>query len=113
MTETTLVWGGTAAAREAAIAAAADGEDGVAILIEGLASGQVELPSATRVAAGCLCCAGQLVLQVSLNRILRQAPRRLFLGLASGEEHVGRLRAWLQSAPYAAHLHLTPDLVCP
>lgn len=113
MIETTLVWGGTAGAREAAIAAASAGQDGVAILIEGMPSGQVRLAGAVHIAPGCLCCAGQLVFQVSLNRLLRQGPRRLYLGLSSADTHIESLRTLLQSPPYAGRLRLSADLRCP
>ncbi len=107
MTETTLVLGPNAAAREAAIALAAP--PGAAVLLEGMPSGQDLLPGAMYIAAGCLCCAGNLVLRVSLNRILRKKPERLFIGLASAE-HLETLRAWLGAHPYDALLCLTPDL---
>jgi len=47
-------------------------------------------------------------MRVTLNRLLRQHPKRLFIGLA-GSEHLGQLRSWLSSAPYDQLLSLTPD----
>ena len=118
----TLVTGPGAAAREAAIAAHLSDlhENGAqaitqAIILEGLASGSSpldDLPSGqtvARIAPGCLCCTGNLVLRVTLNRLLRQRPRRIFIGVADSE-HLDQLRSWLQSEPYDQLLRLTSDL---
>lgn len=118
----TLVTGPGAAAREAAIAAHLSDlhEDRVhpisqAIVLEGLASGSSHLddlpPGQTlaRIAPGCLCCTGNLVLRVTLNRLLRQRPRRIFIGVADSG-HLDQLRSWLQSEPYDQLLRLTSDL---
>ena len=118
----TLVTGAAASAREAAIAAHLSDlhEDGMqpimqAIILEGLASGNSpldDLPSGqtvARIAPGCLCCTGNLVLRVTLNRLLRQRPRRIFIGVADSE-HLDQLRSWLQSEPYDQLLRLTSDL---
>lgn len=118
----TLVTGPGAAAREAAIAAHLSDlhEDRVhpisqAIVLEGLASGSSpldDLPSGqtvARIAPGCLCCTGNLVLRVTLNRLLRQRPRRIFIGVADSG-HLDQLRSWLQSEPYDQLLRLTSDL---
>ena len=125
---TTLVTGPTAGAREQSIAAqlalypphAADpgGTPGapasVAVLLEGLPDGTGTLsPSPSilieRIAPGCLCCTGNLVLRVTLNRLLRRRPERLYIGLAT-TEHLDQLRSWLQQSPYDQLLELTPDL---
>ena len=109
-TAVTLVTGASAASREGAIAATAPLD--AAILLEGLPSGHTILPDAfdaTRIAPGCLCCTGNLVLRVTLNRILRRRPTRLFIGLAS-TEHLDQLRSWLSAPPYDQLLALTPDL---
>jgi hypothetical protein len=117
----TLVTGATARAREAAIAASLQQFDAKqitpdteAVILEGLADAQSQLaPSPSllisRIAAGCLCCAGNLVLRVTLNRLLRQRPQRLFIGVARSE-HLDQLRSWLQHAPYDQLLELLPDL---
>jgi hypothetical protein len=115
----TLVTGPSARAREAAIAAhlAATPHDPAttAIILEGLAPGSSPLdalPEAcrpARIVSGCLCCAGNLVLRVTLNRLLRRRPERVFIGVAAGE-HLGQLRSWLESEPYDQLLTLTPDL---
>ena len=118
---TTLVTGPGAAARERAIAArlrqpdAAASSGMQAVILEGIASGNSPLdtlpPNAqlARIAPGCLCCTGNLVLRVTLNRMLRQRPERLFIGVADSE-HLDQLRSWLQSEPYDQLLTLTADL---
>jgi hypothetical protein len=118
---TTLVTGPGAAARERAIAARLRSPDAAAssglqaVILEGIASGNSPLdtlpPNAqlARIAPGCLCCTGNLVLRVTLNRMLRQRPERLFIGVADSE-HLDQLRSWLQSEPYDQLLTLTADL---
>jgi hypothetical protein len=110
----TLVRGATAGAREQAIASRLASGGATAVILEGLPSGNISLvPSSSlaiaRIAPGCLCCAGNLVLRVTLNRLLRQRPSRLFIGVANSE-HLDQLRSWLQCAPYDQLLELTPDL---
>jgi hypothetical protein len=124
VTAATLVTGSSAAAREQAIFDQLnlselhhDGAKTVVIL-EGLAPGNSPLDSlpahvlSARIAPGCLCCAGNLVLRVTLNRLLRQRPERLFIGVARSE-HLDQLRSWLQAEPYDQLLRLTSDLVTP
>jgi len=115
---TTLVTGPGAAARERSILAqlqAAGPGAAPAIILEGLPSGDAALDTVTppltiaRIAPGCLCCTGNLVLRVTLNRMLRQRPERLFIGVARSE-HLDQLRSWLQTEPYDQLLTLTPDL---
>jgi len=121
LTPVTLVTGARAADREAAIAAALVPGPATAILLEGLADGNSPLvydesesdawrPDVHRIAPGCLCCAGNLVLRVTLNRLLRRPPAQLFISLADAT-HADRLRAMLTAAPYDALLRLGPDLV--
>ena len=117
---TTLVTGASARAREAAIAADL-GRPGLgatgshAVILEGLPSGSSPLDAApehvhvARIAPGCLCCTGNLVLRVTLNRMLRLRPERLTIGVADSG-HLDQLRSWLESAPYDQLLRLTPDL---
>jgi G3E family GTPase len=87
-----------------------------AVILEGLASGNSPLDTLpahvlrARIAPGCLCCAGNLVLRVTLNRLLRQRPERLFIGVARSE-HLDQLRSWLESEPYDQLLRLTPNLI--
>jgi len=118
---TTLVTGPGADAREAAIARAvaleASGIDTFhpAVILEGLPSGAAPLDAladslqVARIAPGCLCCTGNVVLRVTLNRLLRQRPGRIFIGVARSE-HLDQLRSWLQAEPYDQLLRLTPDL---
>lgn len=127
----TLVTGACAAVRETGIAAALKAAASapasaplagtVALILEGLPSGQTEhaaildphhnllLAQTARIAPGCLCCIGNLTLKVTLNRILRHPPQRLYISLASAT-HIAELRAFLSSPPYDRLLRLTDDL---
>jgi G3E family GTPase len=117
----TLVTGSSAVAREQAIFGQLQlpdlHRDGAktAVILEGLAPGNSPLDTlpahvlCARIAPGCLCCAGNLVLRVTLNRMLRQRPQRLFIGVARSG-HLDQLRSWLQAEPYDQLLRLTPDL---
>ena len=83
-----------------------------AVILEGLGVAATPLETGPglqvmRIAPGCLCCDGNLVLRVTLNRLLRQRPRRLFIGLASSE-HLDQLRSWLAAPPYDQLLALEP-----
>lgn len=134
---TTLVTGASAFDRDSAIAAALrsqhgdhhcqqPGQGGVAIILEGLADPTSPLvdadfdpaPHIQRIAPGCLCCAGNLVLRVTLNRLLRRPPAplshlcHLYISLADAT-HVGQLRALLSASPYDALLSLCDDLAAP
>ncbi|MES2757817.1 MAG: GTPase [Pseudomonadota bacterium] len=113
-----LVTGASAGAREQLIAAqlARHSADAAcrAVLLEGLPDGHtILIPSPAllieRIAPGCLCCTGNLVLRVTLNRLLRRRPERLYIGLAT-TEHLDQLRSWLRQPPYDQLLELTPDL---
>ena len=126
---TSLVTGSTAAVREGAIAAllaapfdAASPASRLpapaipfdAVILEGLGVAAIPLETGPglqvmRIAPGCLCCDGNLVLRVTLNRLLRQRPRRLFIGLASSE-HLDQLRSWLAAPPYDQLLALEPTV---
>jgi hypothetical protein len=48
-------------------------------------------------------------MRVTLNRILRRHPTRLYIGLATSE-HLESIRSSLTQPPYDGLLHLTPDL---
>ena len=111
----TLVTGATPAAREALVAASLVAGQRSAVILEGLPDGRALLnPSDNlvlhRVTSACLCCTGNLVLRVTLNRILRLRPDRLLIGVASAD-HLDQLRSWLQTPPYDQLLELTPDLL--
>lgn len=111
----TLVIGPSASRREAAISAALAA--GIprrnAVILEGMPDGNPMLDASpslllSRIAPGCLCCAGNLVMRVTLNRLLRQRPAHLYIGVASGT-HLEQLRSWLSSAPYDQLLVAGPD----
>ena len=121
LTPLTLVSGGHASLREAAIARGLPPQQSTAVILEGLADGNSILadlaehtvpPAALqllRIAPGCLCCSGNLVLRVTLNRLLRHPPAHLFISLADAT-HIEQLRSWLAASPYDAWLALEPDL---
>jgi hypothetical protein len=119
MMSLTLVTGGTAGTREAAIAARIDPKERTAVILEGLPDGKEVLPPSdassnphvVRIAPGCMHCTGNLVLRVTLNRLLRERPQKMFVSVASGE-HLDLLRQFLQSPPYDAMLSLSGDLAC-
>ena len=119
-TITTVVFGGTYAAREAAIAAALRASQHSAAILEGLPDGKAGSPldsalapdDIRRIAPGCLCCAGNLTMRVTLNRVLRHPPQRLFISLAHGE-HLEQIHAFLAMPSYQPLLTLTPDLQIP
>jgi len=120
---TWLVTGPRAGAREAAIAAHLPSEGASVIILEGLSNGGSALsfdpadgpfpyeilPHVLRIAPGCLHCSGNLILRVTLNRVLRRPPARLYISLASAE-HLELLRSWLSEAPYGALLDLQDDI---
>jgi hypothetical protein len=133
----TLVAGGSAASREGAIADALVAGTSIAVILEGLADGSsplAELASTTaslspfasrgeqpatdtppapqilRIAPGCLCCAGNLILRVTLNRLLRHPPTRIYISLATST-HIGQLRESLSSMPYEQWLSVGDDIV--
>ena len=117
MTLTTLVIGRSASAREAAIATSIDTRYRTALILEGMPDGTSpfekfrnnEDVKIARIAPGCVCCTGNLTLRVTLNRILRRAPARLYMSLATAT-HLEEIRKLLEQAPYDALLELTEDL---
>ncbi|MGK5081332.1 GTPase [Janthinobacterium sp. HLX7-2] len=125
-TPLTLVSGGRAADREAAIAHALLAQHSTAVILEGFADGNSILANLAeqdspvpafplqllRIAPGCLCCSGNLVLRVTLNRLLRHPPAHLFISLADAT-HIEQLRTWLTASPYDVLLALQPDLLLP
>jgi hypothetical protein len=60
-----------------------------------------------QIAAGCVCCVGQIALRVTLTRVLRQhRPTQLLLLLASGE-HIDRVRRMLLEDQFATVLQFS------
>jgi hypothetical protein len=122
MTLATLVAGGSAGQREAAIVAAmqtSDDPDTTTVLIlEGLPDGTTKfdpglfpcIVHVVRLAPGCPCCIGNLVMRVTLNRILRHPPTRLYIGLAT-TAHLEQVRHFLTQSPYHDLLGLGADLI--
>ncbi|MFA9217655.1 MAG: hypothetical protein ACEQSK_11190 [Sphingomonadaceae bacterium] len=119
-----LVTGARPGVREAAIAAALRPGEASVVILEGLSDGSEALlldgagelasrPGVSaqvhRIAPGCLHCSGNLVLRVTLNRILRQSPARLYISLATAT-HLEQLRTWLSEAPYGDLLSLQADI---
>lgn len=116
MIPTVLVVGGNAAAREAAIASALDPTLATALILEGLPDGASRFESLSlprlqiaRIAPGCPCCTGNLTMRVTLNRLLRRSPERLYIGLASAA-HLEQVRAFLTEPPYGNMLQLAQEL---
>jgi hypothetical protein len=112
VTPTFLVTGPSARAREAAIAGRI--QPGDAAILEGLPDGKPDAPldghaKLHRIAPGCLCCTGNLVLRVTLNRLLRDPPSALFIALAD-PTHLATLHAMLSAAPYDALLALKESI---
>lgn len=123
MTLTTLVSGSSANLREAAIQSSIEQDlarNGAhlstALILEGLPDGKPAAPQLhheldiKRIAPGCFCCIGNLTLRVTLNRLLRKPPARLYISIADST-HLAQLRNFLCAPPYAALLEMTPDLV--
>lgn len=115
MIATTLVTGANPASREAAIRAAINAGEKAAVILEGIPDVNSGLDSdfpglqIARIAPGCLCCTGNLTMRVTLNRVLRSKPERLFIGLATSA-HIGRIHDFLAAPPYDKLLALTKDL---
>jgi hypothetical protein len=117
VTLTTLVCGARASLREGAIADAVDTSHSTALILEGLPDGTTPLDGIpdiknvyiARIAPGCMCCIGNLTMRVTLNRILRHPPARLFISLATAT-HLDQIRQFLQQPPYDKLLTLTIDM---
>lgn len=119
MTLVTLVTGLRAATRETAVAAALDDAVTTALILEGMPDGSSRLDvlamqdtlHVARIAPGCLCCVGNLTLRVTLNRILRHPPARLYISLADST-HLEQIRSFLSAPPYDTLLALTDVMRC-
>ncbi len=117
VTAATLVIGARASLREVAIAQniANTPTSSIAVILEGMPDGTSCLESSStilisRIAPGCFCCIGNLTLRVTLNRILRCPPARLYISLAQ-VTHLDQLRLFLTEAPYDTLLALTADML--
>lgn len=118
MTLASLVIGARASLRESAIASRLSADQTTAVILEGLPDGSSALDAPhthpdlniARIAPGCMHCIGNLVMRVTLNRMLRDKPQRLFISVAN-TEHLNQLREFLSNAPYDALLQLTPDII--
>lgn len=114
----TLVSGGDYQQRERAIAHALNQipqTNKVAVLLEGLPSGDPilidnSLRSVQRIAPGCFCCIGNLVMRVSLNRLLRMQPQQIFIGIAS-DVHLDNVKQTLTQTPYDNLLSLEHSIL--
>ncbi|WP_076592619.1 GTP-binding protein [Herminiimonas arsenitoxidans] len=119
MTLASLVLGGRATIREATIYTRIDANLDTAIILEGLPDGHSDLDALApntklkiaRIAPGCMCCTGNMIMRVTLNRMLRDKPARLYISVANSE-HIAQLRLFLTQAPYDSLLTLTDDIVC-
>lgn len=121
----TLVTGASAASRESALAAvlaAGRNQPGrIALILEGLPDGSQQtamlldpacnpaILQTARIAPGCFCCIGNMTMRVTLNRMLRQRPARLYISLAT-VSHLDKIRALMTQAPYDSLLALTADM---
>lgn len=128
-TPVTLVTGGTAGRREAAIAAwitstnaahISFSTNAIGIIVEGIPDGTdsfaalaSNFPSLTiaRIAPGCPCCIGNLTMRVTLNRILRCHPEDLYLYISLATPmHLDQVRNFLMQPPYDKLIELTKDI---
>ena len=125
-TPVTLVTGGTAGAREAAIAAMinngvtnqSDIADTIGIILEGMPDGTDSFSALVgnfpslmiaRIAPGCPCCMGNLTMRVTLNRMLQRSPKNLYISLATSI-HLDQVRRFFVQPPYNNLIELTKDL---
>ena len=118
MTLVTLVTGASAGVRETALAATLDATVGTALILEGMPDGSDRLDrlnqamlQIARIAPGCLCCIGNLTLRVTLNRILRRPPARLYISIAD-KTHLEQILSFLRAPPYDALLTMTDVMRC-
>ena len=112
----TLVAGGDPAAREAALARkvnAAHHASQTAIILEGKPDNAANFDPGIqiiRLAPGCPCCTGNLVMRVTLNRLLRQPPAQLYISIADAG-HLAATRSFLTQSPYDSLITLGDDLL--
>ncbi len=117
MTLVTLVAGSGPDMRESAIAERMTklmhSDATTALILEGMPIDALNFdPSVqvVRLAPGCPCCTGNLVMRVTLNRILRKPPSQLFISIAN-EAHIDNLRNFLTQSPYDTLITLDDDLL--
>ncbi len=115
---TTIVTGPSSGRREAAIASVLMPSLRTALILEGLPDGTSVLAelsqhndflSIARIAPGCICCTGNLTMRVTLNRLLRNRPQRLYISLACADHLIG-IRQFLLQEPYDKWLSLTNEI---
>lgn len=119
MTLITLVYGSSSNIREQIIASQFEPASPTVVIAEGIASANTALQALEtlhhlqvfRIAPGCPCCSGNLTMRVTLNRILRRPPQRLYLSLASAA-HLPQIRNFLQEEQYQSLLSLSEELNC-
>lgn len=119
MTLITLVYGSSSSVREQAIASQFESDSTTVVIAEGIAGANTALQALEkqeqlqvfRIAPGCPCCSGNLTMRVTLNRILRKPPQRLYLSLASAA-HLSQIRNFLQEGQYQTLLSLSDELNC-
>jgi len=123
LTLVSLVTGASAHAREAAIWSAIEADFAsaryanaiIGVILEGLPDGKSGPDPANpnlqikRISPGCFCCIGNLTLRVTLNRLLRSHPPRLYLSIAD-TTHLDKIHEVLSQAPYDAWLTLSDDI---
>jgi hypothetical protein len=88
-----------------------------AVILEGIPTGNSLLDSfpqllIERVASGCFCCIGQLVMKVTLNRILRKHPLFVYIGI-SDSQHLINLQDVLYQPPYKNWLEIEKVIQLP
>lgn len=119
MTAITLVYGSSSSAREEAITCRFDSACTTVVIAEGIAGINAALQALEtqeqlqvfRIAPGCPCCSGNLTMRVTLNRILRRPPQRLYLSLASAA-HLPQIRNFLKEEQYQSLLSLSEEVNC-
>lgn len=88
-----------------------------AVILEGLPTGSSLLQTHSqllieRVASGCFCCAGQLVMKVTLHRLLRKHPRYIYIGMIDAQ-HLANLQHTLSQPPYQTWLKIEKVIQLP
>ncbi|MBY0574777.1 MAG: GTPase [Undibacterium sp.] len=81
-----------------------------AVIMEGLPTASLSLSNTkkltiVRTAPGCLCCIGNLVMRVTLTRLLRLKPDILFIAIQDAS-HLEGLRTMIAAHDYGALLNL-------